>query len=133
MRRYKLWIAVALWTPLIAQVPQLKLTEQPKPAANPLGNTRFPAAKALAFQVEIQRPAAQSARPQAQPAGAPAGAKPSETFNLTIVEPATPCAHVRRVKPSPATDPGMVVGPPKGFESKMPIAKGMPACDEVAR
>jgi hypothetical protein len=133
MRRYKLWIAVALWTPLIAQVPQLKLTEQPKPAANPLGNTRFPAAKALAFQVEILRPSAQPAQLQVQPAGSPGGAKPPENFKLTIVEPTTPCAHVRRVKPSPATDPKMNVGPPKGFESKMPVVKGMPACDEVAR
>jgi hypothetical protein len=132
MRRHKLWIAAALWTPLVAQVPQqLKLTEQPKPAANPLGNSRFPAAKALEFQVQIQPPIVQ---PQAQPVGAPAGAKlPAVPLNLTVVEPVRPCAHVQRVKPSPATDPKMVTGPPQGFESKMPIAKGMPACDEVAR
>ena len=126
---YKLAIAVALWTPLIAQIPQGKLLERskkPDAVASPLGGTRFPAAKALEFKPQ---PAMQVQVP-AVPANLPA---PKQTeLHFYVVEP-TPCAHIRVVKPSPATDPGMVVGPPAGFPGKMPIVKGVPPCALDAR
>src|SRR5262245_62113471 len=106
----KLAVALLLFAPLLAQTQ----------SANPLGNTRFPAARALDWKTS----------PGARLPALKVTLSTGKELKLEIVpaQPTKVCAHVKRVDPSPATDPKMIVGPPKGFESNMPVVQAMPGC-----
>jgi hypothetical protein len=113
---------------LVSTLCSLALAQTPPAGTKPLGKTRFPAAQNLEWKPTPVKQAPSEPKQTASKA-----TLDPLKHQLVIVMAEKVCAHVKRVDPSPATDPKMVTGPPKGFESKMRVVQTMPACDEVAR